>query len=123
MFTNEEAMSLENLGDGAAIEMFNDELQKILDNIVDPNAQAKKDRKIVLTVTIKPDEDRQIGDILIECQGKTAASRAYATRCVIGKAGKRGEARELKTNQTSFLNREGKVISIDKNEGKEEVKQ
>jgi hypothetical protein len=117
MFTKEEPINLTNLAGGAAEEMFRDEWQKILDNIVDPNTQPKTPRELVLKVRITPDEDRQIGDIMITCTSKTSPVRSFVTRCVFGKIGKRGEARELQNRQETFLDRGGNVVPIKQGEG------
>ena len=112
MFTREDPMSLTNLGDGAAIEQFDEELQKVLDNIVDPNTEAKQVRKIILTVSIKPDDDRSIGEICIECDSRKGPQLKFFTKCLIGRTGKHGEARELDVQQKSFIDREGNVVPI-----------
>jgi len=119
MFTNEEPMSLTSLGEGAAVEMFDTELQNCLDNIMDPNTPATQIREINLKVKIKPDEDRQIGEISIKCLTKFAPVREFLTKCMLGKTGRRGEARELRSTQQQLFDRdEKKVIPIEK--GKEE---
>lgn len=47
------------LGRGAMLERFDYEMQKVVDNILDPNTPAIKPRKVSLTITLKPDADRQ----------------------------------------------------------------
>lgn len=47
------------LGRGAMLERFDYEMQKVVDNILDPNTPATKPRKVTLTITLKPDADRQ----------------------------------------------------------------
>jgi hypothetical protein len=47
------------VGRGAMLERFDYELDKIIDNILDPNTPATKPRKISLTITLKPDAERQ----------------------------------------------------------------
>lgn len=47
------------LGRGAMLERFDYELDRIVDNILDPNTPAMKPRKISLTITFKPDAERQ----------------------------------------------------------------
>ena len=112
MFTKEEPVSLTNLGEGAAIELFNEELQKVLDNIVDPNTKPKQAREVVLRVKITPDEERDIGDIEITCISKPAPAKGFTTKCILGRTGKHGEARELQSAQTSFLDKDN-VVGIE----------
>lgn len=115
--TKEEELSLQNLGDGAAIEMFNEELQSVLNNIVDPNTNPKQSREVILKVKITPDEDRQIGTVSVQCKPNLAPAREFLTTCIIGRLGKKGEAREIKAAQTTIFDDQGKVTPID--QGKE----
>lgn len=103
MFTKEEPMGLLNLGGGVAVEMFDQELQRVLDNIVDINTRADQVREISLKVKIKPDEERMLGEITVECNSKTSAVKGFVSRCMIGKSGRTGHARELESAQMSFL--------------------
>lgn len=115
MFTKEEPLSLSNLGDGAALEMFEEELQKVLDNIVDPNTKAKSPREITLKIRITPDDERQLGMVELICTSKMTPARSFNTNCLLGRVGRRGEAREIKTAQTSFIDKD-KVVQIDRKE-------
>lgn len=67
-----ELVSLANLAGGAAIERFDYELAKVLDNIADPNTKTKCARTITLTVSIVPSEDRSVGSVEIDCKSKLA---------------------------------------------------
>lgn len=46
------------IGRGAMLERFDYELEKAVDNILDPNTPASKPRKITLTLTLKPNSER-----------------------------------------------------------------
>lgn len=46
------------LARGAMLERFDYEAGKVMDNILDPNAPARKPRKVTVTVTFLPGEDR-----------------------------------------------------------------
>ena len=59
MNQNERRKNFLELGRGAMLERFDYELERIVDNIIDPNTPAVKPRKITLTITFKPDADRQ----------------------------------------------------------------
>lgn len=59
-------MSLLNLKNGAAIEMFDRQLQRVYNNIGDVNTSLKE-REITLKVKIKPSKDRSLLAINIEC--------------------------------------------------------
>lgn len=121
MFTKDEKISLTNLRDGAAIEMFDFELQRILDNIVDPNTNPKTKREVVLKVSITPDENREIGDIEITCTPKLAGQKSAMAKIIIGRTGKKGEGRELVTAQQGLFQDTDKVIYIEGREVEEDA--
>ena len=73
------AVSLTGLSDGAAIAMFDEELQKVAKNIADPNTSAKKARKITLTVTMMPDEERGAAVTGIQVVSSLAPIKPKAT--------------------------------------------
>lgn len=85
----EQYVSLETLGQGAAVEKFQDELDRVLANVLDPNTKATTTRQVQLTVTIKPDDDRSFANTLIEVKSKLAPSKPVGTAIYIGmRAGK-----------------------------------
>lgn len=73
-------VSLENLGKGAARELFDRELCSVIENILDPNTPAEKPRTVTLKMTIKPDKERSAGSVAISCVSKLAAVSQYDTR-------------------------------------------
>lgn len=97
MEQEQERLSLINLSAGVAIEKFDDELQRVLDNITDPNTIEDAAREITLKVKITPNNDREIGKVEIDCFPKLAKNKPYATQIVIGKDG-RGLAVALEYN-------------------------
>lgn len=67
----DEKMSLINIKDGAAVEMFDIALQKVIENIHDINTTTAA-REINLKVIIKPmDENRSVIVYSISCPTKT----------------------------------------------------
>lgn len=85
MKISEEKMSLANLADGAAIERFDIALQEVANNIQDVNTEATAVREVVLSVKIKPDEDRNIGGIEINALPKLAKFMPVVTKAFLGK--------------------------------------
>lgn len=59
MNQSERRKSFLEIGRGAMMERFDYELEKVIDNILDPNTPANKPRKVTLTLTLIPDVDRQ----------------------------------------------------------------
>jgi len=81
----EEKVSLATLKGGAAIEVFDMALQRVLDNINDPNTKPSATREVTLKVTIKPSEDRGSGAIAIACSSKLASIQEVGTVLYFGK--------------------------------------
>ena len=88
-------VSLATIGGGAAVERFDDELKRVLDNIIDPNTPPKALRKVTLEVKIKPDADREIGQVEILVKSQIAPAEAYETKFIIGKDLGHGVATEF----------------------------
>jgi hypothetical protein len=53
-------IDLNLFADGALAERANIELQKILENIADPNTDAKVKRKLTMTITLAADDKRDV---------------------------------------------------------------
>ena len=58
-------MTIESLYGGGAVERLHGALQEALQNILDPNTPAKKSRKVKLELTIKPNEQRNMAEMLV----------------------------------------------------------
>jgi hypothetical protein len=99
---NEEHVNLNNLSNGAAVEMFNRELEKVLENICDPNTSPTTAREITLKVTLKPNEDREVGIVAIASNAKLAPVKSVATMVYIGKKSGRFVATENNPRQMAF---------------------
>lgn len=117
-----EPLSLENLGIGVAREKFEDALVAVLKNILDPNTSPTTVRKVTLTVTIKPSEERRDADVTIDCQPKLAPLKAFPTKIFIGKDIQGNpEAHEINAAQYElFPKTKENVTSMTAAAGKEE---
>ena len=80
-----ETLQLPTLAGGAANELFEDELAKVLENIVDPNTDAEAVRTINLRLKIKPAMDRDSASIAFEANSKLAPTLGVGTNMFIGK--------------------------------------
>lgn len=96
---SEQFVTLDSLGQGAAVEKFEDELNRVLENVLDPNTKATAARSVTLTITVKPDEDPSFANTLIEVKSKLAPSRAVGTAIFIGRHAGRAVATERDTRQ------------------------
>lgn len=75
----EQFIELANLGNGAAAEKFQEQLDRVLENIGDPNTEATAERTITMKVKVKPAEDRRSAGLLIEASAKLAAHKPAAS--------------------------------------------
>jgi len=108
MYTSEESLKLSNLGNGGVEELFGIELQRVLKDVMNPNTNAEAKRSITLKVDFVPDENRDIGETIINLSSKLAGS-SFSTRVAFGrdKTGK-VEARELFSGQQTLFDDDGK---------------
>lgn len=59
-------LTLETIANGAANELFSRELDKVLENIDDPNIKADSTRSITLKFSFTPDAKKQSCDVSVE---------------------------------------------------------
>lgn len=67
-------IDLNTFANGALAERANEELQRILENIADPNTDAKKKRKLTLSITLSADNKRDV--ILTNVMAKSTLAPA-----------------------------------------------
>ena len=85
MDAQQQVVTLTNLADGAALELFQEALTSVLRNISDPNTDAEAVREITLKVKIKANEERQVGDVTVSAAAKLASLRGVKTLVYIGR--------------------------------------
>jgi len=95
MSDQEQAVSLATLARGGAIERFDDELRRVLDNILDPNTGDGK-RSVIVTVTLKPAEDKRSATVAISCKSKMQGAEPVSTTLFIGRS--QGKAAAMEHN-------------------------
>jgi hypothetical protein len=76
---------LSDLAGGAVEERWQAELHKALENIEDPNTDARKAREITIKVTILPDETRNAGAVGISATVKLSAQKRAMTMVYMGR--------------------------------------
>ena len=78
--------NIANLAKGALIEQAEGEIQKVIDNIADPNTDCKKARKVTITLTFKPiDESRELATIDIQTKSSVVPYDSVRTNICLGK--------------------------------------
>lgn len=70
--TNDQRSSLLQMAKGAIQERVDYEVSRVVDNILDMNTEAKVKRKVVLTIVMVPDDDRQV--VKIEASAKSTVA-------------------------------------------------
>jgi hypothetical protein len=113
---DKETVSLENLGMGACMEMFEDGWKTLLANVLDPNTPAKAARSFSLKITIKPNDERDRGVVKIEPKTTLAPVNPFATKVFIGLEAGKPAAREYNDQQEPLPGMERKVFTLNKKE-------
>ena len=83
--------SLLEMAGGAIMERVDFELSRVVDNILDPNTEAKVKRQIQLTVTLEPSDDRRMISVSAQAKTKLAPTTPVKTALCFA-SGKDGEA-------------------------------
>lgn len=81
--SDENAISLDNLAGGELKEQVNDALQRVIDNIADPNTNWKSKRKLSVTLAFSADEKRNLAVVTMEVKPTLAAAAPSMTRIII----------------------------------------
>lgn len=87
---NDARSSLLQMAKGAIQERVDYEVSRVVDNILDMNTEAKVKRKVVLTIVMVPDDDRQVVKIEASAKSTLAPVTPIGTSLVIT-ADKNGE--------------------------------
>lgn len=86
----ENMINLEKFAEGALAEKFNTGLKEVLENIADPNTEAKKKRKMTVELTFNPDEERELSLVDIVVKTKLMPKKPIATKIMIDRDGNGG---------------------------------
>ena len=113
---NAKQVTLSNLADGAADELFIDALAKVMDNIADPNTDHKAKRAITLQFTITADEERRVGDISVACSTKLAGVRGIKVGVYFGTENGLKVAVEAPRQQDMFPTADSLLRKVEKGE-------
>jgi hypothetical protein len=99
-------VSLTTIGEGAALELFDHELGRVLENITDINFPWRAAREITLKINVLPNEDRDEASFVISCTSKLAQAKAFPTRVFISKTARGVFAIEAqRPKQTSIFDK------------------
>ena len=76
-------INLQDLAGGSVSERIDIELQKVLENIADPNTDAKKARKLQIVLTFKADEERDIANLSIQVKPTLIPAKQTETKILL----------------------------------------
>lgn len=91
-------LDLSAIGEGGLQEKVDKELEKVFDNILDPNTDTKAARKLTITLTMKPDDTRQTVATSMEVKSSLAPQTGVATTVLVGQKDGKVYANELKSS-------------------------
>lgn len=124
--------NLSEIAEGAVQAKFAKEVERVCENILDPNTDAGKKRKITLTLTYVPNDQRNSVDVGVEAKSTLAPQVGTSTTMLLGRDMNTGfiAANELKSNvpgQTYIDMEDGKPKTdvgepVDEVESKQEEK-
>lgn len=86
-----EHFNMEEFAGGAFTEQVNRELRRVVENIQDPNTEAKAKRRISVAIEFVPNEARNFGTIGVQANSKLAPALGAVTAISMGKNIKTGE--------------------------------
>ena len=76
-------LSFSTLAGGGVEEKLLFALNEVAANITDPNTDAKKARKVTMTLTLKPNENRMVAEMNIDVKTSLAAPAGISTTLLI----------------------------------------
>src|ERR1044071_3345092 len=100
-------VTLDSLAGGALPELFAEELARVLANLADPNMSAATSRAITITVTFKPNRDRDAADVSLSCSSKLAGTLGVDTKVFLGKQHGKWIAVESDPRQSGLFDADG----------------
>lgn len=115
-------IDLNDFANGALKERFEQGLQDAFENILDPNTDPKKARKVTLTLTLTPNETRKVVNTDIKVQTTLQPALAVSTSMLLDFNAK-GEAvgAELKSGAVGQTYFDGEQVRTDTGEPVEEA--
>lgn len=93
-------VTLVNLKGGAAVERFNKALEKVFENIADPNTKATGKRSVILKLDITPDDGRRKFVYDLKVDTKLCGEKQVSGEIYFGRA----------TKNSPFESREGVAL-------------
>lgn len=106
---SDERMSVATMSGGAVVEQFDEAIQRVLENIVDPNTVAKAKRTVTLKVVLHPDEERELCGFAASVQVGMAPAAAINGRAWLAQTRDGVVALEHDPKQRNFIREDEKA--------------
>jgi hypothetical protein len=113
----EDPVTLATLANGAAMELFDNEMSKVVENVLDPNTEPDTVREVCLKVKIKPDSSRKNAAVYVQVSSKTGAFKGAGTMFYFGKHQGKYFAVESNPDQGMLFDKPATLININKDTG------
>jgi hypothetical protein len=101
-----EALTLENIAQGAAHEIFAHLVEQVVKNISDPNTNAEAERRFRLEFVFKPFADRSGAQVQIRSESKLQSVQTVMTTMFIGREKGKPTAYSNDPGQTQLFGRD-----------------
>lgn len=76
--------NLDQIMNGAVTERYEAAMKQVIENILDINTQATKERKITLTISVKPNEKRDVAEFKVETRTTLVPRMPVTTTLMFG---------------------------------------
>lgn len=97
-----ESMTVEQIRNGAVIEMINNELQTVYNDVANPNKEAKSARKVTVDFVFNPSEDGAVGALTVRVKSTLGKQRDLGSTVYFGTDKGEGVCTEKDRNQPVF---------------------
>ena len=113
----ENKLSVATIKGGAAVELVDAAIQQVLENVIDPNTDAKAKRKVTLTLSFSPDRERESMRVNLDVKTSTAPHESVGTIAFIAHTGDGVIAVETRQRKLFEKPKSGDGSVVDINEG------
>lgn len=122
---NKIKVSLSELNDGGLQQRFNNELKKVAENIMDPNTDETKKRKIQINIDVIPRGNRDAMGFEIEVKSTLLPRKKVYADVLIDSDGVDIYANELRSGQPgqTFFDPDDSTLKDDKGQPIEEIEE
>lgn len=108
-------LDLSHIAEGGLQEKLDNELEKVFDNILDLNTEAKAKRKITIELIMSSNEERTVVDTTMTVKSKLAPQNGVATTILVGRDYDTGQvhANELKSTVPGqmYFDENGEILT------------